>query len=435
MRVLIATHGSRSYLYSMVPLAWALRAAGHEVRVAVPPALVDAAADTGLTVVAVGEDHRFEEFANLEMAQQEHDEDDFSLAPDNLRGMLWPDLVWAYDGLVRNWLKAVNDPMLEDLVLLCRQWGPSLVLWEPTTFAGAVAAEACGAAHARFLWSVDLLGSSRTYFLERLAEREPHERQDPLREWLSARAESHGARFGEELVHGRFSITHLPPSLEPSAVAAPESLRLRHIHYGGQTVIPEWLRGTVGDEPEQEAPKRVLVDWRATAAVGASATPVLREVLSGLSTLQDVEVVLVLPEGHGEKPVDLPGVDRTIEQGALHALAPTCSLAVHAGGFDVLCTAGLHGVPQLVLPEPGLYDAGLLTDEIVSAGAGSTIHREDVEAAAVAKEAARLLEDPAVAHGAARLRQEIGATPTPDRLVERIERLTAEHTGGGTPAP
>lgn len=432
----MATHASRSYLYSMVPLAWALRAAGHEVRVATQPALVDAAADTGLTVVAVGEDHRFEEFANLETTHQEHDEEDFSLSPDNLRSMLWQDLAWAYDGLVRNWLKAVNDPMLEDLVLLCRQWRPDLVLWEPTTLAGAVAAEACGAAHARFLWSADLLGTSRTYFLERLAEREPHERQDPLREWLSARAESHGARFGEEFVHGRFSLTHLPSVLAPSDATAPEPLRLRYIHYGGQTVIPPWLRGVPGDESGQEAPQRVFVDWRAASAVtGDPGTAVLREVLGGLGTLQDVEVVLVVPEGRGEEPVDLPGVARIVEQGALHALAPTCSLAVHAGGFDTLCAAGVHGVPQLVLPEPGLYDAGLVADEIVALGAGATLHRDDVEAASVAKEAARLLTDPSVARGAALLRREFAQTPTPDRLVERIERLTAEHAGGGTPAP
>ena len=41
MRVLFAAHAERTHFYSMIPLAWALRTAGHEVYVASQPALTD----------------------------------------------------------------------------------------------------------------------------------------------------------------------------------------------------------------------------------------------------------------------------------------------------------------------------------------------------------------------------------------------------------
>src|SRR5688572_24528507 len=54
MRVLIAAIPVKSHLYPVVPLAWALQTAGHEVRVACHSAFVDQVAATGLTAVGLG---------------------------------------------------------------------------------------------------------------------------------------------------------------------------------------------------------------------------------------------------------------------------------------------------------------------------------------------------------------------------------------------
>ncbi|GHH30934.1 hypothetical protein Srubr_25170 [Streptomyces rubradiris] len=56
MRFLFTTFAWSSHYYPMVPLGWALQAAGHEVRVATTPSLVDAVVTTGLPAVAVGKD-------------------------------------------------------------------------------------------------------------------------------------------------------------------------------------------------------------------------------------------------------------------------------------------------------------------------------------------------------------------------------------------
>ena len=56
MRVLFCPHRDAQHLYPLVPLAWAGRAAGHDVRVAGPPALTTAIVHTGLPAVVVGRD-------------------------------------------------------------------------------------------------------------------------------------------------------------------------------------------------------------------------------------------------------------------------------------------------------------------------------------------------------------------------------------------
>ena len=410
----------------MVPLGWALRAAGHEVRVATRPELVDTAADTGLTVVAVGGETPGDAPGTAHDARAATGVRDLLPSTSEIADLSWRDLLSVQETLTHGRLRTVNEPILDDLVLLCRQWPPHLMLWEPTTVAGAVAAEACGAAHARFLWSLDLYGATRERFLSRQAEQGSGRSDDPLREWLAPHAERHGVGFGEELTRGRFSLTHLASALDGTP-QGPE--RLRHIHYGGRTTIPSWLRDKPGQVQALDSPRRVLLDWRAVEAAGGHADDkALLRVLDGLGTLENTEIVLVLPEGADENAEVPPGVSRTVGQGALHALAPTCSLAVHAGGIDTLCEVGRHGVPQLVLPDPGLPDAIALADRLVTIGAGAVLSHDEAESNAVAAEAVRLMADPETTRAAERLREAVETVPTPDQLVERIEHLTAEHS-------
>ena len=57
MRVLFVSLSEKSHVYLMVPLAWALSAAGHDVRVASYPLAVETITRAGLTAVPVGTDH------------------------------------------------------------------------------------------------------------------------------------------------------------------------------------------------------------------------------------------------------------------------------------------------------------------------------------------------------------------------------------------
>src|SRR5262245_47355088 len=56
MRVLFTTFAWPSHYFPMVPLAWALRAAGHDVRMTSQPELLPTMRDSGLLATAVGRD-------------------------------------------------------------------------------------------------------------------------------------------------------------------------------------------------------------------------------------------------------------------------------------------------------------------------------------------------------------------------------------------
>lgn len=413
MRVLITTYADSSYFFGMVPLAWALRAAGHEVRVACPPALTEAAVDTGLTVVPLGRDHML----GSAPADAGLDESPTALTADTLDRLGWEELHEAYTGLVMWWWKPVNEPLLADLVEFAREWRPDLVLWEPATFAGAVAAEACGAAHARFLWSVDLAGRLRTAYLRAAAERPVHERSDPAAEWLTACADRHGVAYSEALLRGRFTVSHLPAPLRGGDDA---DLAVRHVPYAGHAVLPSWLR----TPPEGD---RVLIDWRAWSAVGGEGPGTLLEaVLEGAAGL-DAEVVLALPDEERRPAFTPPDNVRTIGPGAYYSVLATSGAVVHMGGFDTFCTALLHGVPQLVSPAPALLDTAALTGALVEAEGGVALEAEACTPDAVRERLEGLLGGAAAKDGAERLRKEVLAMPAPDALVPALEEYTARH--------
>jgi glycosyltransferase len=58
VRILFTVFGTKPHLYPLVPLGWAFRAAGHEVRLASTPSWAADLAYTGLPAVTVGESPR-----------------------------------------------------------------------------------------------------------------------------------------------------------------------------------------------------------------------------------------------------------------------------------------------------------------------------------------------------------------------------------------
>ncbi|MFG3440070.1 activator-dependent family glycosyltransferase [Nonomuraea sp. NPDC047897] len=415
MRVLIATQAERSHFFSLVTLAWALRTAGHEVRVASQPELAETIADSGLTAVPVGHDHRFRQVMKRVVDAQWPR---FDMTVDPSAEVSWEYVRDGFRRLVPWWWKVVNEPLVGDLVAFCRQWRPDLVVWEPTTFAGPVAARACGAAHARLLWSVDLFARMRGLYVELMAGRPAGEREDVLAEWLDGHLGRFGERFAEDVVCGQVTVDYLPASLRLET-AGVEYVPMRYVPYNGRAVVPSWLR------TPPERPRVALTlgnSW--TNRLGRYAVPV-QDVLDALAGL-DVEVVATLSTKQQAELTRVPDNARLAEYVPLHALAPTCRVVINQGGPGTVCTTASHGVPQLVL-HYDWFDEPLLARGLVRAGAGAAVPSAEVTAAGVREQVVRLLESPSFAEGADRLRAEMAAMPAPNDIVARLERLTAEH--------
>ncbi|WP_017587940.1 activator-dependent family glycosyltransferase [Nocardiopsis ganjiahuensis] len=413
MRVLIATQAERTHFLGLVPVAWALRAAGHEVLVASQPALGPVVTGAGLPFAPVGRDHYFARVSRDGLADRHLD---FDMAEDRDEVLTWEYLREGYGKVVTWWWRMVNDPMFDDLVALGRSWRPDLVVWEPSTYAAPVAAQACGAAHVRHLWSVDLFTRVRRIFLRRWAEQPEADREDPLADWLAGRAARHGVEFSETLVQGQATIEQVPASLRVPSPPGVDYLPMRYVPYNGRAVVPDWLR-----TPPERPRVGLSLGTTATLRLGGYTVDVTA-LLEGLSEL-DVEVVATLPVHEQAKLGTVPGNVRLVDYVPLHALAPTCDAMVTHGGPGTVLTGLAHGVPQLLVPHARMFDIPVLSRLVEAQGAGTVLPPEQVDPDTVGAAVRTLVNEPGPARAARGLGREIAALPTPAQLADTLTAL------------
>ncbi|GAA1078480.1 activator-dependent family glycosyltransferase [Nocardiopsis composta] len=417
MRVLFTSLAHNTHYYTLVPLAWALRAAGHEVRVASQPALSDTITASGLTAVPVGTDHRIHQ-TRVRMngePRPDHPAIDFdevrAVEPDWEHVLGRETLLTPYFYALAN-----NDEMVDALVAHARAWRPDLVVWEPVTFAGAVAARAAGAAHARLMWGSDVLGSARRTFLRLRDAQPPEHREDPLRDWLTWTLERHSCTFDEEAVTGQWTIDPAPASLRlPTGLP---TVGMRYVPYNGPSVLPEWL-----SEPPERPRICLTLGVSAREVLGGDGVS-LADLIEGLADL-DIELVATLDPGQREALGRVPANTRLVDFVPLDALLPSCAGIIHHGGAGTFSTALVRGVPQIVLA--ALWDAPVKARRLAELGAGAMIGPAELTGEAVRAQVERLIADPSVAAAAGRLREEALADPSPADLVPELERLAARH--------
>jgi glycosyltransferase (activator-dependent family) len=421
MRILFTTYPEKPIFQPMVPLAWALRAAGHEVRVATQPFFTDIITQAGLTAVPVGRQatdnwrRLTEAFPDRASSERVGLPEPYNAAyPEENIG--WAAMRDGYRHVLEIWHKQNNVPLITDLVEFARCWKPDLIIWEATTYAGAIAAKACGAAHARLLWSVDIFGLTRDRYLQLLDGQPPADRADPLAEWLAAYGRKYGYDFSEDMISGQFTIDHMPASLRRNADL--HYLPMRFVPYGGASVVPRWLC---------EPPKR----RRVALTLGTSTTEwfgdytfSVQDALDALSDL-DIELVATIAESEQHKLSRVPDNTRIVSYVPLDALARTCSVVINHAGPGTLLTTALNGVPQLNVPWE--FDEPMLARLATEQGCALTIPGGRVTGAAIRERVLQLLHEPAFAERAALLRDEMLALPAPNQFVSELAELTAGH--------
>ncbi|MEJ3651973.1 nucleotide disphospho-sugar-binding domain-containing protein [Actinomycetes bacterium KLBMP 9759] len=309
MRVLIAALPLVGHTLPMLPLAVALRAAGHDVRLATGgDALV---ADTGdLTVHDVGAD----------------------LPPTRpWRVVLGHPVLAAKVAMGRGGaagaamvLEPVNTGTVAPVRALVARWRPDLVVHDPMAIAGPVVAAELGVPavlHGNALMDVDDL---RSAVLER-----------------------HGLRA---LPPAALALDIAPPSV----VGARPGTALRTVPWSGRGAVPGWL-ARPADRP------RIVVS-RSTISGGPGSDPIPAVVRAAAAV--DAEIVLVRPASEA----GLPGNVRTVGWVPLDQVLPHCTAVVHHGGAGTVLGALVAGIPQLVVP--GIGDRRFNADMIARRGAG-----------------------------------------------------------------
>jgi UDP:flavonoid glycosyltransferase YjiC (YdhE family) len=393
MKVLMTSWAWPSHYLPMVPLGWALRAAGHEVRVASQPALAPVITDSGQVAVATGPDLDHSGVHRRVMGGLGLDSVPHAPAPGATMAGWRPD---SRDRVRRVFavFAAYSEAMLDDLWAYARAWRPDLVVFDPTTMAGPVVAAALGVPAVRHIHGVDVTYQARDVVADLMA---------PL-----------SARLGLGVVDplGTATVDPCPPSMQSPAEVT--RLTTRYVPYNGPAVLPDWLR-----EPPRRP--RVCLTWGTSTTRIAGrhlfAPPV---VLAGLRDL-DLDVVVTVTGADADLLTDLAPNVRVVRALPLHLLLPHCAAIVHQGGNGTLLTGAWHGRPQLVLPQ--LPDQTFHTGRFVATGAGLSLAPDEVTPASVRAAVTDLLGDPSYAAAATRLRAEMAATPPPARLVPRLAAL------------
>jgi L-2-deoxyfucosyltransferase len=430
MRVLFTTFAARNHVYSQVSLAWALRAAGHEVCVASQPDIADVITGTGLTAVPVGkalnQEGTMEELRERqEQAETEGGDDapdaQLLLRMDELRPekLTYDHMHGVFTAMTSAVLQNFSPPdLVDELVEFARGWRPDLVVWDPLTFAGPVVARVCGAAHARLLFGLDLVGRMRESYVAAVGSRAVGLGEDPLEEWLGWVLERYGCGFGEDLVVGQWSVDPVPSALRlpVGGVCVP----VRYVPFNGRAVVPGWLR----ERPERPRVCVTLgVSHREILGGDQASVGALLDAVAGL----DVEVVATLTAEQLGSLSSVPENVRVVDFVPMDVLLPSCAAIINHGGAGTFQTALVHGVPQLIVPDL-VWDTVPKAHALERYGAGIAIR--DVEGFTpeeLRSGLVRILEDPSFAANAGRLRREVLSAPAPSDIVPTLERLTAEH--------
>jgi UDP:flavonoid glycosyltransferase YjiC (YdhE family) len=401
MRVLFTVSSWPTHYAAMVPIGWALQAAGHDVRVLCTPSQVTSLSGAGLISVPILDSPADEVRLRLQY---------FAEAVDG---------VWPYPWLPLHPVTGAQMDSLDDFditefrerllpriaaraaasfdaaVEYTRAFRPDLILHDPANLDGLLAGLVTGVRTALALW-----GPVGT------AEPE-HMRLVP--EDISGSFVRYG--LGPlDLSMITTVIDPCPASLEPPLTA--ERVPVRYVPYNGSAPAPRWLLDPT-DLP------RVCVTWStALSAMSGPRSFLLPEVVRALDGL-DAEVVLTATAQDVAKLGPVPPTVRVLERLPLRLLLPTCSAVVHHGGSGSLLTSLWAGVPQL-LPTFAAEQAASAT-RLAAAGAGVHLPGHLADASTIRKAVDDLLTDESYRRSAARLRDEMRLRPSPVDLVDQLE--------------
>jgi UDP:flavonoid glycosyltransferase YjiC (YdhE family) len=408
MRVMFAVSSWPGHYYPMVPLGWALQAAGHDVRVVCAPSQTDAITRTGLTPVPVldGMDMVFlTRLRYLWDAQAGNwpypfmplhpltGEEVTDLREFDFDRYMSENTATTFGAMVRSFDAAVK---------FAKAWQPDLVVHDPLAVEGALAAAALKVPAITHLW-----GTAGSH--------------EPASSGLAIVPDYPVGTFAKWKVGalGPAAITHvIDPCPEQLAPPIGEATRLpaRFVPYNGSGIAPAWV-----DQPSEKP--RVCVVWgTSTSAMSGPKSFLLPAIVEAVAGL-DVEVVVTATAEDLATLGDLPDGVRAAERCPLHVLLPTCAAVVHHGGAGCAMTALDAGVPQLALSFA--IEQALNGERIANTGAGAHLPGHLATVDSIRAAVSDLLEKPSYAAAAADLRDSAHARPAPADLVAALVRLAS----------
>lgn len=387
MRVLFTCVPGYGHLHPMVPVGRALQAAGHEVAFATERRFCGRVERAGFLAFPAGLGPGV--VAERTLARPD-------VAPPT------PENTWRFGAQM---FAGVAAPAkVPDLVEIIESWGPSLVIYDVTDFAGPVAAAHAGLPSAGHslgpLFPMEFFGTGA-------------ELVEPLwRNW--------GVAPGP--LGGMFATSYLdicPPSLQtPDANdigIPPQPVRPVPFDAVAGEQAPAWL--------DDLAPRPTV--YVTLGTLDNEAPGVIEAAVAGVRD-DDLNVIVTVgpsrdPEELGAQPPNVH-VERYVPQSLLF---PRCDAVVAHGGSGTLLAALAHALPMVLLPQGAnqFWNA----ERCAALGAGIRIVDEEVRPDAVRDAVRAVLTEPVYRDAARTVAAEIAAMPPPDEAVRALETLA----GGG----
>nr|AXL05607.1 UDP:flavonoid glycosyltransferase YjiC, YdhE family [uncultured bacterium]AXL05623.1 UDP:flavonoid glycosyltransferase YjiC, YdhE family [uncultured bacterium] len=298
------------------------------------------------------------------------------------------------------WYSRLEAVTLDALLAFTKDWRPDVVIGGMNSYAAPLLAAHLDVPWVRHGWDIHdprLLDAGAN---------------DELREELAA--------VGlDRIPEPDLFIEITPPSLRPQD--APAAQMMRWIPGNSQRRLEPWMY-TRGAGP------RIGVTV-GTGVATYNQYDFLQGIVENVATL-DAEVVVPVAEDAAPTLRERLGDNVRLGWLPLDIVAPTCDVLVHQSGGSTMMTALSVGVPQVLIPDPGLNRANEMARRIVEAGAGLSLSPEEATTDAIAKICQEIIDDPSYATAARALAQEIALLPLPSEVARRVEWVVHESSVG-----
>lgn len=389
MRILFTSLPGLGHFHPLVPLAQALRQAGHEVAFALGDPFRHMVERCGFAFFRAGED--MENSARV-VSQEERA---------RLMEQMRANPALFFESVLRNLIERVASRLLPDLRPIVSAWRPRIVVRDMLEFAGCVAAEAAGIPHA----SIHVTGLR------------PDE-------------------FPNDALVTRLNALRAMASLPPDPDL---EMPFRHLHLA--LMPPRFFNGSMPGTTRYLAPAvfdqsggEALPAWTAQlgerpvvyVTLGTVANRMIHILRALVEALRDEPLELVVTVGRDMDPAQLgpqPAhvhVERYIPQSLI---LPRCALAVMHGGYNSTFSALLAGRPLVLVP--------LGSDQPVNArrcrelGAAEVLDAAALSPGLIRERVRKVLDDPRYREAARLFQEESRALPGLEHGVALIEQLAA----------
>jgi UDP:flavonoid glycosyltransferase YjiC (YdhE family) len=366
----------------LVPLAWALRAAGHDVLVVAQPDVIPAVLSAGLVAASAGE--AFDIGAHMRTLLTE------DKRPLETFWRFTPEQMGIFG---RVWMRHARA-VLPEYLAVTRSFHPQLIIADQLEYTALLVGGIEGIPVLHHRWGIDPISdvALRDACTE-LAD-------------LAAQCGLGGLPLPAE------KLDPCPPSLQ--VPSAERGTPIRFVPFNGSGVVPSWHRA-------QPGVRRVVVSL-GTSTLALNGVPHVRRVLRACATAAEVEVIATCDERYWEAVGPVPPRVRLVVPTPLHLFLDSCDAVVHHGGAGTTLTATAAGLPQLVLPQLGDQFAG--GERLQAVGAGISL--EDVDSqddpVTVADALQTLLSKPEHRKAAEELSHEMAGMPAPSTVAADVAR-------------